>query len=203
MHVEAASFHQSKPAMSHIGTSRTWRGVRLESVVRAKADIDRIAPKDQSAIFKPEIRSAASEAAPLCPGRHPPQSVAACLSRAARRILSRMGTKSRETIYGSSVRAASERAKEARKEADRLACEAWNKRMLGFQDRLSHRRRWAMHSMPGAAILKFGALAVTRIRPFPSTSCGDRRRHRSMNSNVTCDAASVPKFGAIPTSAAI
>ncbi len=44
-----------------------------------------------------------------------------------------MGTKSRETIYGASVRAAAERAAEARKEADRLACEAWNKRMLGFQ----------------------------------------------------------------------
>jgi hypothetical protein len=44
-----------------------------------------------------------------------------------------MGTKSRETIYGASTRAAAERAMEARKEADRLACEAWNKRMLGFQ----------------------------------------------------------------------
>src|SRR5450432_446930 len=31
------------------------------------------------------------------------------------------------------IRAATERAKEARKEADRLACEAWNKRMLGFR----------------------------------------------------------------------
>ena len=51
----------------------------------------------------------------------------------ARRILSRMGTKSRETIYGASIRAAAERATEARKEADRLACEAWNARMLGFQ----------------------------------------------------------------------
>ena len=40
-----------------------------------------------------------------------------------------MGTKSRETIYGASIRAAAE----ARKEADRLAVEAWNKRMLGFQ----------------------------------------------------------------------
>ena len=29
--------------------------------------------------------------------------------------------------------AAAERAAEARKEADRLSCEAWNKRMLGFQ----------------------------------------------------------------------
>ena len=44
-----------------------------------------------------------------------------------------MGTKSRETIYGASVRASAERAVEARKEADRLAVEAWNKRMLGFQ----------------------------------------------------------------------
>ena len=44
-----------------------------------------------------------------------------------------MGTKSRETIYGASVRAAAERATEARKQADRLAVEAWNKRMLGFQ----------------------------------------------------------------------
>jgi hypothetical protein len=43
-----------------------------------------------------------------------------------------MGTRSRETLCGSSERAAAERAKEARKEADKLACEAWNKRMLGF-----------------------------------------------------------------------
>ena len=33
-------------------------------------------------------------------------------------------TKSRETIYGGSVRAAAERATEARKESDRLAIEA-------------------------------------------------------------------------------
>ncbi len=44
-----------------------------------------------------------------------------------------MGTKSRESIYGASIRAAAEQAAEARKIADRLACEAWNKRMLGFQ----------------------------------------------------------------------
>jgi len=39
-----------------------------------------------------------------------------------------MTTKSRETIYGASIRAA---AAEARKDAERLACEAWNKR--GFR----------------------------------------------------------------------
>jgi hypothetical protein len=44
-----------------------------------------------------------------------------------------MGTKSRERIYGSSIRASAERAKEARQKADALACEAWNQRMLGFQ----------------------------------------------------------------------
>src|SRR4051794_34310637 len=44
-----------------------------------------------------------------------------------------MSTKSRERIYGSAVRAAAERAAGARKDADRLACEAWTKRMLGFK----------------------------------------------------------------------
>ena len=44
-----------------------------------------------------------------------------------------MSTKSREIIYGASIRAAAEQAAEARKTANRLACEAWNKRMLGFQ----------------------------------------------------------------------
>ena len=44
-----------------------------------------------------------------------------------------MGTKSRESIHGALVRAAAEQAAEVRKQADRLACEAWNQRMLGFQ----------------------------------------------------------------------
>jgi hypothetical protein len=43
-----------------------------------------------------------------------------------------VGTKSRESIYGSSI-ASAERAFEARRKADRLACEAWNKRMLGYK----------------------------------------------------------------------
>jgi hypothetical protein len=44
-----------------------------------------------------------------------------------------MGTKSRERLYGTSIRIAAERAAAARKEADRLACEAWNARLLGDQ----------------------------------------------------------------------
>ena len=44
-----------------------------------------------------------------------------------------MSTKSRESIYGTTIRMSAERAKEARKEADRLACEAWNYRMFGYR----------------------------------------------------------------------
>jgi hypothetical protein len=44
-----------------------------------------------------------------------------------------MGTKSRDRLYGSALRAAEERAATARKEADKLACDAWNKRMLAFK----------------------------------------------------------------------
>src|ERR1700739_3264172 len=44
-----------------------------------------------------------------------------------------MGTKSRDRLYGTSVRIAPQRAAEARKEADKLACDAWNKRMLAFK----------------------------------------------------------------------
>ena len=44
-----------------------------------------------------------------------------------------MTTKSREYLYGNSIRMSAERARDARKEADRIACEAWNKRMLGYK----------------------------------------------------------------------
>src|ERR1700730_232290 len=44
-----------------------------------------------------------------------------------------MSTKSRESLYGFEVRYSAAKAAEARKAADRLAVDAWNKRMLGFQ----------------------------------------------------------------------
>jgi hypothetical protein len=44
-----------------------------------------------------------------------------------------MSTKSREYLYGHSIRYSAERAAQARKEADKLACEAWNMRMLGYK----------------------------------------------------------------------
>jgi hypothetical protein len=52
-----------------------------------------------------------------------------------------MTTKSRESIYGASVRATAERATETRKKADRLVFEACNKLMLGLQGRRSRRPR--------------------------------------------------------------
>ena len=65
-----------------------------------------------------------------------------------------MGTNSREAIYGASVRAAEDRATDARKEADRLAVEAWNKRMLGFQGPAHRLRPWVMLSMLATTISK-------------------------------------------------
>ena len=53
--------------------------------------------------------------------------------RPFRAILPVMGTKSRDKLFGGQVRASAERAVAARKEADRLACLAWNQRMLGFK----------------------------------------------------------------------
>lgn len=44
-----------------------------------------------------------------------------------------MGTKSRERLFGSQVSASAEKAKAARQDADRLACKAWNERMLAFR----------------------------------------------------------------------
>jgi hypothetical protein len=44
-----------------------------------------------------------------------------------------MGTKSRDRTYGASIRASAAHASEARKQADNLACEAWNQRMLGYK----------------------------------------------------------------------
>jgi hypothetical protein len=44
-----------------------------------------------------------------------------------------MTTKSREYLFSASVRHQAERAAAARKDADRLACEAWNARMLAFR----------------------------------------------------------------------
>jgi len=45
----------------------------------------------------------------------------------------RMSTKSRQYLFGTQIKMSAERARDARKEADKLACEAWNYRMLGYK----------------------------------------------------------------------
>jgi hypothetical protein len=51
--------------------------------------------------------------------------------------LGSIGTKSRATLFGGTIKASAERAKKARKEVDRLACEVWNDRMQAARDRRS------------------------------------------------------------------
>jgi hypothetical protein len=140
---------------------------------------------------------------PLCPARYPPRGLAACLSRAALRILSRMGTKSRETIYGSSVRAAAERATEARKEADRLAVEAWNKRMLGFRGPAQPSPALGDALNAGYRYLEVKCLGCNTHQTVALDLCDDRRQRRSMSWSATCAARIVPRSEAIPTSGAI
>jgi hypothetical protein len=44
-----------------------------------------------------------------------------------------MSTKSRSALYGFGIKHSAEKAQLARKEADQLACQAWNMRMLGYK----------------------------------------------------------------------
>jgi hypothetical protein len=80
-----------------------------------------------------------------------------------------MGTKSRETMFGPSVRASAERAAAARMEADRLACEAWTKRMLGYRGPAQPSPTLGDAINAGYSISKCGASAATRTRPWPWT----------------------------------
>jgi hypothetical protein len=73
---------------------------------------------------------------------------------AARFDRRRMTTKSRESIYGASVRAVAEKAAQSRRTADRLACEAWNKRMLAFQGPARPSPTLGVFSMPATCTSK-------------------------------------------------
>ena len=134
----------------------------------------------------------------LCPVRHPPQSVAACLSSAARRSsLAWAPSHARRSTAHRSGRRQSGRRRRARRPTGwparrgTSACSA-------FRDRRSHRPRWATRSTPGLAISKSNAWAATRIRPLPSTSCGDRRQRQSMNWSATCGASIARGFKGEP-----
>jgi hypothetical protein len=145
----------------------------------------------------------AAPSPPLCPRLLPPQSVAACLSRAAGRILSAWGPNhARPFTAHRSGRRQSGRRKHARKPTGSPSRRGTSV-CSAFRVRRSHRRRWARRSMPGLAISKSVVLAATPTRPLPSTSCGDRRRRQSMNWNATCAAGIARRSEAMPTSGAI
>jgi hypothetical protein len=67
--------------------------------------------------------------------------------------------------------------------------------MLGFQGPAQPSPALGDALNAGFGYLEVKCLA-TRTRPLPSTSCGDLRQRRSMNSNATCAAANAPKSGA-------
>jgi hypothetical protein len=96
------------------------------------------------------------------------------------------------SIFGLSIRATAERAAAARKEANRLAWDAWNKRMLGYRAQPSPTLGDALNA--GYLYLEVRCLGCDTHRPSRSTSCGGRSpRYRSgfcdMSSNLGCDAA--------------
>jgi hypothetical protein len=114
-----------------------------------------------------------------------------------------MGTKSRESIYGASIRASAERAKEARKQADRLACEAWNQRMLGYKGPAQPSPALGDALNAGYLYLEVRCLGCDTHQRWLWTSCAGRRRPPSTNWNATCAVRIVRSFDGIPTSAAI
>jgi hypothetical protein len=114
-----------------------------------------------------------------------------------------MGTKSRESILGPSIRASADRAAAARKEADRLACEAWNKRMLGYRGPAQPSPTLGDALNAAYLYLEVRCSAATRTRPLRSTSCGGQRPRRSTSWSVACGAGIVRRFEAFPSSAAI
>src|SRR6202051_4562483 len=98
-----------------------------------------------------------------------------------------MSTKSRESIYGTSIRVSAERAKEARRNADQLACIAWNNRMLGFKGPAQ-----PSPTLGDALNAGFGHLEVrglgcdTHQTVGRLISCAGQRRRRSTNRSGTC-----------------
>jgi hypothetical protein len=113
-----------------------------------------------------------------------------------------MGTKSRETIYGGSVRAAAEQAAEARRTADRLAREAWNKRMLGFQGPAQQSPTLGDAINAGYGYLEVKCLGCN-THPTAALDIVRRPQRRSMNWSATCAAASAPMSGTMPTTGVI
>lgn len=113
-----------------------------------------------------------------------------------------MGTKSRESIYGASVRAAAEQAAEARKKADRLAVEAWNARMLGFQGPAQPSPTLGDALNAGYGYLEVRRLGCDTNQPVALDIVRRPECSLFMSWSDTCDARTARRCAAIRTSAA-
>src|ERR1700746_1682236 len=110
-----------------------------------------------------------------------------------------MSTKSRESIYGTTIRMSAERAKEARKEADRLACEAWNYRMLGYKGPAQPSPTLGDALNAGYLYLEVKCLGCDTHQ---TVALDVGRRRRSTSLSAICGAVSAPSFRATRSSAA-
>jgi hypothetical protein len=114
-----------------------------------------------------------------------------------------MTTKSRESIYGASIRAAAELARDARKEADRLACEAWNKRMLGFMGPAQPSPALGDALNAGYGYLEVRCLGCDTHSTVALDIIRRPKTTPTMSWSATCDAKIARRCVAIHTSVAI
>src|SRR6267142_265804 len=113
-----------------------------------------------------------------------------------------MTTKSREAIYGSSIRASAVRAKEARQEADRLACVAWNQRMLGYKGPVQPSPALGDALNAGYLYLEVRCLGCDTHQTV-ALDIVRRPKATPVHELERCAARTARKFAAIPTSGAI
>jgi hypothetical protein len=90
-----------------------------------------------------------------------------------------MGTKSRDRLYGTSVRMAAQKAAEARREADKLACDAWTKRMLLGRHAHGAGRRTAVKGVPQHRLAIVDHRPRQGIGAACSQTCARIGRHRA------------------------
>ena len=117
-------------------------------------------------------------AGPRCDGnrcaggllRQDPQALAACRSSPGWRIFAPMGTKSRESIFGPSIRASAERAAAAAREADSLrSLEQAHARLsrpgAAVADARRHSQCWLPLSRSGVPWFRHAPYRCAHIRP--------------------------------------
>lgn len=114
----------------------------------------------------------------------------------------RMGTKSRERLYGTEIRMAAERAALARQEADCLACEAWNKRMLGYKGPAQPSPTLGDALNAGYGYLEVRCLGCDTNQTVALDVVRRPRQRQSTSSSATCAARIARNCAAIRISGA-